>query len=75
MCPGKSLIGRFSEVPSVWFPIYPEWPEKPFLSVSCEERLARRKRLDPEPNKGSVQATPVDRLFEYSWNIGTVRRS
>ena len=43
------LVSRL-DVPDVsWFPIYPEWPEKPFLSIPDKERRARRHRLGSEP--------------------------
>jgi hypothetical protein len=43
-------LGNRLDLPDVsWFPIYPEWPEKPFLSIPDKERRARRHRLDPEP--------------------------
>ena len=43
-------LGSRLDLPDVgWFPIYPEWPEKPFLSITDKERRARRHHLDPEP--------------------------
>jgi hypothetical protein len=57
------LVSRL-DLPDVgWFPVYPEWPEKPFLSMADQERRARRHRQDPDPASEDRRTYPNQGLL------------
>jgi hypothetical protein len=66
-------LGSRLNLPDIgWFCIYPEWPQKPFLSIPDTERRERRHRLDPDPASRSswrlypsTEATRLD--FATAW--------